>query len=189
MADVVEREDRLAGAREQGQAQFESIREMLTVDWEAAARAEGWTLSALPGHAGEFVDYDGNYYDGSADRGDWAELCEYEHIEESEQAREERLQAIQDDPLSVSVRSGWYSPGAREDAAPEEFEILLCVGGPACRLIGSLGTHCEPLDVRIEVQDWSTPWTDYLPVDRDGKVVSGWRDTLLEYARQFYFGD
>ena len=35
--------------------------------------------------------------------------------------------AIEEDPLSVQVRSGWHSPG--EKAESEEFEILLCTGG------------------------------------------------------------
>src|SRR4051812_2864989 len=48
-------------------------------------------------------------------------------------------QRIEEDPLSVQVRSGWYNSGANEDErSPEEYEIVLCTGGPACRIIGRL---------------------------------------------------
>ena len=43
---------------------------------------------------------------------------------------------IQEDPLSVLVRSGWHSPGEKMEAA--EYEILLSTGGPATRIVGDL---------------------------------------------------
>jgi hypothetical protein len=46
-------------------------------------------------------------------------------------------EAILEDALSVRVRSGWREPGKDADK-PEQFEILLCWGGPAARLIGIL---------------------------------------------------
>ena len=76
--------DRLKHAKEQGQAQYDSIREL---------------VAHLNDDAG------------------------------NDRARE----AIHEDALSVLVRSGWYVPGS-EAAEPEEFEILLCTGGPAVRL-------------------------------------------------------
>ena len=42
---------------------------------------------------------------------------------------EEARQAIQEDPLSVEVRSGWHAPG--ENSEPDEYNILLGTGGPA----------------------------------------------------------
>lgn len=89
-------------------------------------------------------------------------------------------QVIQDDPLEVQVRTGWYSPG--ESVKPSEYTILLCTGGPACRIIGELTEHCEPHTARIEHQDWFKPWTDY-PLNLEQT------EAVLTYARQFYYGE
>ena len=88
---------------------------------------------------------------------------------------------IQEDPLSVLVRSGWYVPGSI-DHDPAEFEILLCTGGPACRIVGDLGKHCTPETARLQYQDWFTPWEDY-PLSEDERVI------LTDYAQNFYFED
>lgn len=97
-------------------------------------------------------------------------------------------EAIQEDPLSVLVRDGWYSPGdirqgiaGRSTIHPCEYEILLCTGGPACRIRGTLGNHGEPETATLEYQDWGTPWTPYFHVDIT--------NALITYAQQFYFGD
>lgn len=94
---------------------------------------------------------------------------------------ESARQTIQEDPLSVQVRTGWYNPGSM-DAKAEEFEILLCTGGPAVRLRGELNEHMEPDRVWIEHQDWGTPWTQYF-------AESHQIEAMLEYCRQFYFGE
>ena len=93
--------------------------------------------------------------------------------------QEETRQAIQDDPLSVEVRSGWTILEAPLE--PAEYTILLCTGGPAVRIIGTLGRYQEPDDARLEYQDWGIPWTPYPTTTED-------EDALVEYARQFYFG-
>lgn len=86
---------------------------------------------------------------------------------------------IQEDPLSVLVRSGWCSPG--DDAPfPEEFEILLCTGGPAVRIRGELDEHGQPTKAWLEHQDWGTPWKIWY-FDADP-------DVLLRYCQGFYFG-
>jgi hypothetical protein len=90
--------------------------------------------------------------------------------------------AISEDALSVQVRSGWHDPGKK--AEPEEFEILLCTGGPAVRLIGTLGQHNEPETVTMQVQDWFQPWTDFVPA-----MDNSDEDVLLTYARCFWFGE
>ena len=95
-------------------------------------------------------------------------------------AREEAEQTIQEDPLSVQVRSGWHNPG--EKAENEEFEILLCTGGPAVRIIGELDEHNEPERARIEFQDWFTSWMDY-PLDSEEE------EDVLTYCGSFYFGE
>jgi len=98
-------------------------------------------------------------------------------FEWSEDSARER---IQEDALSVEIRSGWYTPGSEPE--PEEFAILLCTGGPAVRIRGELGRHNEPERAWLEYQDWGTPWQEY---HGDGCE----HDTLLTYCRQFYFGE
>jgi len=94
--------------------------------------------------------------------------------EESARAR------IQEDPLSIQVRSGWYTPGD-SDVKPGEFEILLCTGGPAVRIRGDLDDHGQPTRAYLQYQDWNTPWTDY--------YESGAGADLLEYATHFFYGE
>lgn len=94
--------------------------------------------------------------------------------EDADQARER----IQEDALSVEVRSGWTSLGDPLEA--EEFCILLTTGGPAVRIRGELNEDGEPARAWLEVQDWFLPWTEYVPADGD---------VLLDYARCFYFGE
>ena len=93
--------------------------------------------------------------------------------------REEAQTIIHEDPLSVQVRSGWYSPGS-ENTKPEEFEILLCTGGPAARIIGELNEYLEPETAILQHQDWFTPWIDQPLTEEEEEKV-------LEYCRQFYF--
>lgn len=95
--------------------------------------------------------------------------------------REDAQQTIQEDPLSVQVRGGWHNPG--EESEAEEFEILLCTGGPACRIIGDLGEHAEPERPRLQYQDWGTPWTELMSISSEE------REALLTYCQQFYFGE
>lgn len=90
-------------------------------------------------------------------------------------------QAIAEDPLSVEVRSGWYTPGSQKPE-PEEFTILLCTGGPAVRIRGDLDEHLTPTDPIVEYQDWGTPWTEYHGDNLD-------RDKLLTYCYQFFYGE
>lgn len=92
---------------------------------------------------------------------------------DADAARERIMEA----PLSVQVRSGWGNPGDPMQA--EEFEILLSTGGPALRIRGELDEHQEPTRAWLEYQDWGTPWTQYFKVEQD---------TLLAFARCFYFG-
>lgn len=95
-------------------------------------------------------------------------------------------QEISEGPLSVEVRSGWYSPGADDkdiSRKPAEYNILLSTGGPALRLIGELDDYGQPESARLEWQDWGTPWTRL-----DGVSMEDC-DALLEYARCFYSGE
>ena len=91
-------------------------------------------------------------------------------------------QAIQEDPLEVSVRSGWYAPGSGPDSAPVEYKILLCTGGPAVRIVGQLDQYAQPVSANLQFQDWFTPWIEYDGDDMDENI-------LLAYAGEFYFGE
>jgi len=82
--------------------------------------------------------------------------------------------------LSVEVRSDWHTPGG--DTETGEYLVLLCTGGPAVRLTGNLGAFAEPEDVRIEYQDWFTPWEMY-PVDEATSAA------LLTFAGLFYYAE
>ena len=103
--------------------------------------------------------------------------------EDDEGAKDEARETLQEDALSVQVRGGWHSPGDEEGAKAEEFEILLCTGGPACRIVGDLTEHGQPERPRLQYQDWGTPWTEYFTMNRDE------REALESYCAQFYFGE
>jgi hypothetical protein len=90
-------------------------------------------------------------------------------------------QAIEEDALSVEVRTDWHSPGADTDK-PTEYRILLCTGGPAVQIVGRLSQYGEPETATLQFQDWFTPWTGYYDTDME-------EDVLLDYARCFWFGE
>lgn len=104
--------------------------------------------------------------------------CGNEAPEYACKSREDAEQRIHEDALSVEVRSDWATLG--EDLEAGEFCILLTTGGPAVRICGELDEHKEPRRAWLEVQDWFTPWTQYFGASQE---------TLLTYARCFYFGD
>jgi hypothetical protein len=102
---------------------------------------------------------------------------------EDVESREGALQNILEDPLSIEVRSGWTVLG--QGLVAEEFNILLATGGPAVRIVGELDQYKEPARAWLEVQDWFTPWTEYTGGYDGGRYM----ETLLTYARCFYFGE
>lgn len=113
----------------------------------------------------------------------WAEVDgdEYQSLKEYAgdcESEEEARERIQEDALSVEVRSGWSSLG--DSLSAEEFCILLTTGGPAVRIRGELDEHLEPHRAWLEVQDWGTPWTQYFKAKQE---------TLLAYAQCFCFGE
>jgi hypothetical protein len=84
---------------------------------------------------------------------------------------------IQEDALSVETRSDWGTPSREMEAV--EYQILLCWGGPAVRIVGEIGDY-GPDSAEIEYQDWMTPWTKLDIYGDDAAAV-------LNYAGQFYF--
>lgn len=99
----------------------------------------------------------------------------------NDEEREQAEQTIQEDPLEVAVRSDWHTPGEKAEK-PSQYKILLCTGGPAVRIVGDLSEYGEPESATLEYQDWGTPWMEYR-LDREEE------ETVLAYARCFYFGE
>jgi len=160
----------LTHSEQQALLQLEGIKEMI-----AALECDYARLEELRG--------DGDNPDLTEE--DKKELAELAEAAGDCTDREDAEQRIREDPLSVQIRYGWIDPGATEDMltdGPEEYEILLCTGGPACRIIGRLGRHSEPDSARLQHQDWGTPWTEHFTFDADN-------DALLAYARYFFYGE
>jgi hypothetical protein len=107
------------------------------------------------------------------------ELQELDEAANGNESEDDARERIQEDALDVQVRSGWHSIGG--DDTPSEFQILLCTGGPAVRIMGELNDFCEPSRAWIEAQDWGTPWFHC------SGIID--QETLLTYCRQFYFGE
>jgi hypothetical protein len=87
-------------------------------------------------------------------------------------------QAIDEDPLSVQVRGGWHDVG--EEPEDEEFQILLCTGGPAVRITGDLDSYGNPTRLVIEHNDWFEPWTSFWMNDEE-------KEEVLKYCNRFIY--
>jgi hypothetical protein len=70
--------------------------------------------------------------------------------------------------------------GAVEACKPTHYKILLCTGGPAVQIVGTLDGGNQPDSARLQYQDWCTEWTNYPLTDAE-------EETLMKYAQQFYF--
>lgn len=101
-----------------------------------------------------------------------------EHLDDDEQR--ERISS--EDALEVSVREGWHAPRAEQEK-PVEYYILLGTGGPASRIVGELDEYGQPTSATYEFQDWFKPWTAADDLSDEEEA------TLLEYAREFWFGE
>ena len=99
----------------------------------------------------------------------------------TDEERDTAEETIQNDPLSLQTRSGWITPGDEKMEA-EEFELLLCTGGPACRIIGKLSKYKDPESPILQYQDWCTRWEKYY-LDEEETAI------LLSYCQKFYFGE
>ena len=110
---------------------------------------------------------------------DYQELVDLEESAGDCESEDDARERIHEDALDFSVRSEWQNIG--ETLEPSEFMVLLCTGGPACRIVGELDQYKQPCRAWIEYQDWFTPWTELV----DGVSHSD----LLTYCQQFYFGE
>ena len=107
---------------------------------------------------------------------DAKELADLEEAAGDCESEDEARERIDEDPLSVEVRSGWTTPG--EEMEAEEFCLLLSTGGPAVRIVGELDRG-QPTRAWLEVQDWFEPWTQY--------HEEGAAEVCLAYAANFCF--
>lgn len=163
-------------AEEQAAAQYSSIVDMLAaVECDYDRLEELRQLKAEAEECGN--DAGGGDDDPVISGAELEELAELEAAAGDCEDEEDARQRIQEDPLSVEVRSDWASPG--EELTPGEFQILLCTGGPAVRIMGELNRG-EPVRAWLEYQDWGTPWTQYFGASSD---------TLCQYASHFFFGE
>ncbi len=85
---------------------------------------------------------------------------------------------LMEDPLEVSVRSGWYSPGAGvEEQGAELFRIILCTGGPHVEIRGELRLDGTPARVTLFYL-WGSE-SGYYPLTSDEE------DVLYDYCMEF----
>jgi hypothetical protein len=165
-------------ALDQGEPEFDPAVTFLAPDegGDTGPIEQLWTArdaaaKAFDAARNELDDWDNN------NKEELDELTAAVTLDGDEVDEERARQRIEEDALSVEVRSGWHAPGGG-DSEPAEFCILLTTGGPAVRIIGDLDRG-EPTRPRLEVQDWFKPWTGYTGADSD---------TLLAYCQCFYFG-
>ena len=169
-------------AQDQARAQFESIAAMVA---RLTHANECTTPDDCPLTAQDIADALERYPDATS----WTELrANYHDPDEAEQR-------IHEDALSVQVRNDWHDPGKPGGTDPAEYEILLCTGGPAVRIRGTLDQYSQPDTARLDYSDWGTPWTQYRhPIAFDdlhdaAAELTRYREPLLAYARQFWYGE
>ena len=101
-------------------------------------------------------------------------------------AQDSARDAITESVLSVEVRRPWQCAGG-EIEPPDEYRLLLTTGGPALQLVGALNEYGEPETAELQMQDWGVPWQVWWPSRIAAR--NGYRETLLTFARCFYFGE
>lgn len=121
-----------------------------------------------------WVTMDGSMLDESAD--DIEELAELEDAAGDCESQDDARERIQEDPLSIEVRSGWDDVGST--LTPSEARIVLCAGGPHVEILCDIedGSPSRP---RILYRDWGDSGELF---DFDGA-------TVLKYLQEFYFGE
>jgi len=99
---------------------------------------------------------------------------------EQEEKLEEIRESINNSALSVEFRSGWSTNSEKLEV--EEFKILLTWGGPALQVIGELDQYKQPENIKLQFQDWGTPWTDF-------ELKENQENALNWFCNCFYFGE
>lgn len=167
-------------AEEQARAQVASIVELvraLDVDYD---RLQELRDSANENRAivAAYVEKMDDWQANATAMEELEELAELESAAGDCTSEDEARERIQEDPLSIEVRSGWASSAA--DFEPEEFRVVLCTGGPHVELAGDLD-HGAPSRVRVLYRDWGTSG-EYFP-DADERAA------IETYCEQLYFGE
>lgn len=171
----------MSDAKEQARAQVESIAAMV-----AALQCDYDRLEELRDMRADWIyEYcEATVAETTAAQKTWAqenpdeaaELAELEAAAGDCTSEDEAREVIEQDPLSVEIRSEWCAPG--ETLEPAEFRILLCTGGPHVEIVGDLDRG-EPSRPRILYKDWGTA----------GEFFDFDHDAVLSYCSVFYFGD
>ena len=104
-------------------------------------------------------------------------LKELQAATEGFESLEDAEERLQEEPLSVEVRSGW---GSYSELQPEEYRIVLTIGGPSLSIQGDLNQYQEPCTAVMLMQDWGTQLTPFRDVDED---------VLVQFAQKFYYGE
>lgn len=176
-------EDSQKATNEYAKIAIGNIREMIEAV-DHAAECDGTTDCSACEGTGNVIDTQGDYHDCDKCEGSGSIKCTRGADSDSPESWHDDDKAherIQEDALSVEVRSDWYTPGESADSAPAEYCILLTTGGPAARIVGDLDRR-QPTRARFEYQDWGQPWTE-------AETTSEEDDLLLQYAQHFYFGE
>lgn len=204
--------DETEHARNQAQAQMNSIREMVTaleLDYDRleelreqyATEPDGYRVDRQANGAWMWQTVEGAPTDTWAEYDTaraaiiaaWADSePEYDHTADAEELAELETEAGENndrDDAEQRIHEDALSVETRTDWAPlgdtggpHEFRIVLCTGGPHVQIRGQLDDHGEPCRAWLEYQDWGTPMTERVNDDGD-------QDALLTYARCFYFGE
>ena len=103
----------------------------------------------------------------------------YETAQEYHDAEAAR-DCLTESPLSVEVRTDWHTVGAVDACTPTDYKILLCWGGPAVQIVGTLDQYNQPDSAELQHQDWFTEWTPF-PIRAEMEAA------LIAYASEFYF--
>lgn len=88
---------------------------------------------------------------------------------------------LQEGPLSVEVRGGWYAYGtfSADQGEPAEVRILLTTGGPGLQIECDVDDGA-PYNPRLRYQDWGTPWTDF-PLNESERAALATYTALFIY--------
>ena len=100
--------------------------------------------------------------------------------EDDWEAAEEALERLHEQPLEVSARSGWHTPGS--DCEDVEFRIILCTGGPHVEIRGDIGRYGEPSSPKLFSSDWFEGH-ERAPLNEQQK------DAVERFVQLFYFGE